>query len=269
MNFEKFIDDFNSAKNANLDFVVVTLVDFKGSVPQIVGARLIVNSNGYFSGTVGGGKLENAAIVKAKSLLNISNMTSTELVTWNLQTDLGMSCGGAVQLFFEVHKKSISWNITVFGAGHVSQELVRLLLRLDCSITCIDSRQEWLSKLPADQKLKTVLKNPMEDYVNEIAEHSFIVCATMGHSTDFPILKKVLEDSKDFPYVGAIGSDLKALKIKKELIEINIDKNKINQLNCPMGEPFGNNTPPEIAISIISQLLKVRDSHNLKKETNL
>lgn len=262
MNFEKFIEDFNSAKDSNLDFVVVTLVDHQGSVPQIVGARLIANAGGYFSGTVGGGKLENAAIQKSKELIN-KNLT-TELITWNLQTDLGMSCGGVVKLFFEVHKKSQIWTITVFGAGHVSQELIRLLLKLECSVTCIDSRKEWLDKLPIDLKLKTVQMNPMEDFVTKILDNSFIVCATMGHSTDFPILKKILTDLKTYPYVGAIGSDLKALKIKKELLDNNIIKNKIDRLFCPMGEPFGNNTPPEIALSIVSQLLKVRDQSYLK-----
>src|SRR5437870_2328973 len=118
MNFEVFLTEFQRAKNWRQAFVVVTLVDAKGSAPQEIGSRLIVNTEGYFAGTVGGGKLEKAAIEKSMAMLE--NKTMTQLLEINLQTDLGMSCGGQVRLFFEAHNPATEWKIAIFGAGHVA-----------------------------------------------------------------------------------------------------------------------------------------------------
>ena len=259
MNFETFLTDFNRAKDNKKSFVVVTLVNSKGSAPQEVGARLIATQDGYFAGTVGGGKLEKAAIEKSIEFLKTGQIGS-HFVEWNLQKDIGMSCGGIVSLFFEIHNLKKIWNIAVFGAGHVSQELIRVLLRLECQITCIDSRAEWLERLPENTKLQKVLMNPMEKFVPQLTSEMFVVSATMGHSTDLPILAAIL-GTKDLPYVGAIGSDVKAKKLRQNLRDLQVDEKKITSFFCPIGEEIGNNTPEEISISIAAQLLRVRTDY--------
>ena len=268
MNFETFLSDFNRAKDNKKSFVVVTLVNSKGSAPQEVGARMIANSDGYFAGTIGGGKLENAAIQKSLEFLK-TGQTGSHFFEWNLQKDIGMSCGGIVSLFFEIHNFKKIWNIAVFGAGHVSQELIRVLLRLECQITCIDSRTEWLQKLPESPKLQKQHVTIMESYVPSLAEDTFVVSATMGHSTDLPILAAILK-TKDLPYVGAIGSDVKAIKLRQNLRDLDINEKKVSSFFCPIGEDIGNNTPEEIAISITAQLLKVRThflAHEAQRQT--
>lgn len=256
MNFEKFLNDLKTVQTSGSSFVVVTFVGSQGSAPQEVGARMLVTDKGYFSGTVGGGKLEKAAIEKGLALLKATD-SKAQLVEWNLQTDLGMSCGGKVNLFFEVHNLSSQWNIVLFGAGHVAQELSRVLLRLECRITCVDSRAEWLEKLPSDSKLNRVLQSPMEGYVSQLTQDQFIVIASMGHSTDLPILKALENCRHPFPYIGVIGSEVKGKKLKAELSGL--------AFHCPMGEPIGNNTPAEIAISISAQLIKYRDLTNERR----
>ncbi len=244
------------AQGLGAPFVVVTLVYTKGSAPQEVGARLIVCEDGYFAGTIGGGKLEMACIEKAQSYLK-SNARGSHFHDWNLQTDIKMSCGGAVGLFFEIHNPKTLWNIVVFGAGHVSQELVRVLLRLECKIKCFDSRDEWLNKLPQDPKLQTQKIQDLPLAVENLDSSSFVVCATMGHATDLPILEKLLSH-KQFSYVGVLGSELKAKKMRQSLLEVGLPQAKLDTFFCPIGEAFGNNTPQEIAISITAQLIKVR-----------
>lgn len=271
MNYEDFLTDFKNAKTELGDFVVVTLTHFQGSAPQILGARMIVGPGGYFSGTVGGGKLEKRAIETAISFFSTDDgstpgstpgsMPSTTplsiSVTWNLQTDLGMSCGGVVSLLFEKQLQSNGWEIAIFGAGHVAQELVRVLLRLSCQITVIDPRKEWLEKLPASRTLKAVLHPSPEDYVSQISNRTFVVVSTMGHATDLPILQKAL--TRGFPFIGAIGSAVKAEKLKRNLLDLGLVMGDLEALHCPIGEPIGNNTPPEIALSIAAQLLRIRD----------
>ncbi len=106
-------------------------------------------------GTVGGGKVENRAIQEAQKMLNES--TAHRLVDWNLQKDIGMTCGGVVSFFFELFEAEHPFHVAVFGAGHIAQEFVRLLLNLDCHISCYDFRQEWLEKLPSSPKIKNSL----------------------------------------------------------------------------------------------------------------
>lgn len=264
MNYETFLSQYEKARSELPAFVVVTLTGFQGSAPQVLGARMIVSQQGYYSGTVGGGKLEKAAIEKSISMLHTKRASAIETCTWNLQKDLNMSCGGSVTLLFEYQSAKSDWQIVIFGAGHVAQELTRVLTRLNCHIQVFDTRPEWIDKLPKGLKnLEAHLTPSLEEKAKTISEHAFVVVATMGHSTDLPVLKELL-NGRPFPYVGAIGSDVKAKKLKAGLLELGIEHAACSALYCPIGEDFGDNTPPEIAISIVSQLLRERDRQRLE-----
>jgi len=252
-NFEDFITAFEKARGTN--FVAITLVHIAGSAPQEVGARCLVSDKGLLAGTVGGGKIEAAAIKFAQELLE-KKETHSLLRKWNLQTDIGMSCGGEVSLFFEAFTQHKTWKIAVFGAGHVAQELIRCLMNLDCEVTVVDHRQEWLDKLPRHRRLQGIHSQTMEDVVDQLPDDTFVAIMTMGHKTDLPILARALR--RNFPYVGNMGSEVKARALKQDLINLNVDKNSIAKMYCPIGENLGGNMPAEIAISITAQLLKVR-----------
>ena len=90
----------------------------------------------------------------------------------------------------------------------------------------------------------------------------------MGHSTDLPILLEILR-TKQFPYLGVIGSKAKAARIKKDIEETGLPSSCKDAFYCPIGLDIGNNHPQEIAISVAAQLLQVRDqlySGSRKKE---
>ena len=237
-------------------YVVVTLIAIRGSAPQIVGAKAIVTDDGLEAGTVGGGKIENAVIKHAQNMLEQNEVTN-EFVVWNLQTDIGMTCGGEVKLFFEMEKRNV-WPIAVYGAGHVAQSLIRLLIQLNCFVTCIDSRSDWIAKLPDHPKLKKIcIANPAESVAVQ-PENTFFVLMSRGHATDLPVLSEILK-TRDAPYVGVIGSDQKASVLRRELKSAGVPAEKIASFFCPIGLPLGNNTPIEIAISVAAQLILKRD----------
>jgi xanthine dehydrogenase accessory factor len=235
-------------------FTMVTLTHVRGSAPQDVGAKMLVTEKGLSFGTVGGGKVEMAAIKKAQDMLTGSIPLQT--VTWNLQTDIGMSCGGEVTFMFEQHLFS-SWPIVIFGAGHVAQALTRLLSQLKCQLTCIDSRPEWINKL---QGVRAIQHPSPKDLVKECSPKSFFISMTMGHTHDVPILLEIFRHAPQCPYVGVIGSDVKGMKIKKELKELGVSDEFLSKLRVPMGLPIGSNDPWEIAVSITAELLQVRDA---------
>ena len=254
-----FCQEFLKLKNSNTPLVVVTLVGIRGSAPQDLGAKIILTKDGLVYGTVGGGKIEAHAINFGinKILLN-SESLQKQSHTWNLQKDIGMTCGGEVTMLFEKEASESSWNIAIFGAGHVSQELTRALIRLDCQLTVIDNRKEWLDKLPKHHKLNTLHKTSMKDAVSTLAKNTYIISMTMGHSYDVPILYEALS-KHSFPYVGVIGSKAKRNSMSVELKKLGLAQEKLEQMICPIGQKIGTNDPAEISISVIAQLLKARD----------
>ncbi len=235
-------------------FVCVTLISARGSIPQEVGAKLLVTHGGPRLGTVGGGKVEAAAISRALSLLAAPEVSPCSLIEWNLQKDIGMTCGGVVGFLFEVfhHQR---WQIVIFGAGHVSQALCRVLVSLDCMVTVYDDRPEYLAMLPTAQNIQKRISSPLETAVEGLPEGAFVVLMTQGHRTDKPILERILL-SRSFPYLGVIGSQSKSAVLRRELHEAGVAGDLV--FRCPIGLALGKNTPEEIAISIAAELLQVR-----------
>lgn len=180
------------------------------------------------------------------------------MVNWNLQRDIGMTCGGEVTFLFEVHHQSF-WSVTIFGAGHVSQSLSRVLLPLSCQLTVVDTREEWINKLPEAVNLKTICTPHMFEEVKNFSSDTYFVLMTQGHAFDLPILEEIFKTHPQAPYIGVIGSDVKALKIKNELKEKKFPSDLISRLHCPMGLTLGTNHPQEIAISISAELIQIRD----------
>ncbi len=260
----EYAQALHDAMKEGAPFVTITLVAIRGSAPQIVGAKAIVDADGLRAGTVGGGGIEAIAIRHAFSLLQPQSPTC-ELKTWNLQTEIGMSCGGEVQFLFERHC-AVDWHIAIFGAGHIVQALVPLLMTLECQVTVMDTRSDWLDRLSPHPKLRT---RPSQDLAGEVASFApgtFFLSITKGHATDRPIVATVLE-ADDVAFVGCIGSKNKAAILRRELGDLGLPEAAVARLQCPLGLPLGNNTPAEIAISIAAQLLHVRDTWQANVES--
>ena len=239
-------------------FVCVTLVDIKGSTPRAQGGRMLVTASGLHSGTVGGGLVEAKVLEFSQEFLQQNELYGqTKFVQWNLNRDIGMSCGGSVKLYFERFNTN-PWKIMIFGAGHVAQALIPLLLTLDCQLTCYDTRREWLDKLPESPKLNKLCVDNLEDNVEQTSEKAFVLIMTHGHRSDFYVVKNFLEQ-KNQPFLGVIGSRSKAATLKKELKKEGLKQNQIEKLFCPLGFSLGGNHPQEIAVSITAQLLYERD----------
>lgn len=242
------------------DFVIVTLLDIKGSAPQNIGAKMLVSSEGLEFGTIGGGKVELHALGVSKKILETNVLQNPSIVTWNLQKDIGMSCGGEVKILFEHYTKP-SWKIVIFGAGHIAQALTRTLAPLNCHITCVDSRKEWLDKFDLERVKIHCIQEP-HTFVKSFDPNSYFLSMTMGHAFDLPILEAIAKTHPHCPYVGVIGSEVKGNKIKTELKNLGIDQHFLEKLKVPMGLSIGSNDPWEIAISITAELLLIRDANN-------
>jgi xanthine dehydrogenase accessory factor len=237
---------------------VVTVASARGSIPQEIGAKALVDGNGLICGTIGGGRVEAHGISKACELLKAGTNTRALLETVNLNRDLGMTCAGEMTLFYEVYRPALAWRVYVFGAGHISQRLIRLLIELDCNIVCFDTRQEWIERLPRSSKLECRHVNAFADGVKAVLPEAFVLVMTMGHATDVPVLEALSQSGTETAFIGVIGSDSKAATLRHELQERGLPPGFIDHITCPVGEKIGGNTPPEIAVSVLAQLIRVR-----------
>jgi xanthine dehydrogenase accessory factor len=237
------------------DLVVVTVAATRGSVPGAMGAKMIVTRDRSPCGTVGGGRIEARALTEAAELLD-SRDEVTRLHCWNLQRDIGMTCGGEMTLLFERLAAKPPWHLVLFGAGHVVQALVPVLLPLACRIEVIDTRANWLERLPRAENLAVHRVDAFELGVARVTGSSFVLSITQGHATDVPVLREVLVRFPEIPFLGAIGSASKRAALLRDLRTAGIAEDLLEKIICPLGLPLGGNDPHEIAISIAAQLLE-------------
>lgn len=260
---QEYFNKLSELLNSNTPFVSATVVDSVGSVPGETGTKMLVTSAGWYYGTVGGGKVEKKAIDECLRLLQLpANSSRTSFVNWSLHKDVGMTCGGSVKIYFERHQAKL-WQIVVFGAGHVASEVINLLIRFNCEVTCYDPRPEWVERLPHSSKLRTFVEPNMPSVVASIPDDAFVLLITMGHSTDSPILIEILK-TRSFPYLGVIGSEAKRARLKQDIEQAGLPVECAERFFCPMGLPIGSNEPAEIAVSITAQLLEQRDKQSAK-----
>jgi xanthine dehydrogenase accessory factor len=246
---------------ARQPYVLIQVLGGRGSVPADIGSRLLFQPGRPLLGTVGGGRIEAAALRRAAELLAGATPDAVRLEekTWNLQRDIGMTCGGEVHLLWEVHNAR-PWTVAIFGAGHVVQALMPVLLPLPVTLYCSDERAEWIARLPQTPNLHAGVREEPASLVAELPSGAFILSITQGHRTDVPVLLQAL-GRDDFPFVGCIGSKAKAATLRAELRGLGVAEEALQRLVCPVGLPLGSNHPQEIAISIAAQLLQERDSN--------
>ncbi len=255
-----FVERLAELARSGAPFVSVTMVDAIGSTPQDTGSKMLVTSGGLHSGTVGGGKVEFKAIQHAQTMLaeQGGDAVPHKLVEWNLQRDVGMTCGGVVKLYFEAYNHC-DWQIVIFGAGHVAGAVVQCLAPLECRTTCIDSREEWLAKIPDRERLAKVCTADLPAHVASLSNDAFVLCMTMGHATDRPVLVEIFRQGRTFPYLGVIGSRAKRSVLVRELTAAGFSKEQAEAFHCPIGLPLGTNQPGEIAVSVVAELIQERD----------
>jgi xanthine dehydrogenase accessory factor len=180
-----------------------------------------------------------------------------EIVRYELLRDLNMVCGGAATLFYEISALP-NWNIALFGAGHVAQATLLLLCTFECSLTCIDPRDDWLAKIASQPNMCKVLVAEPAEFVSKLPAGTFYLCMSQGHATDLPIVREILRRG-DAAFIGVIGSEPKSRTLRSTLIKEGFDELMVERIHCPIGLPIGSNSPPEIAVSIAAQLLQERD----------
>ncbi|RLB28003.1 MAG: XdhC/CoxI family protein [Deltaproteobacteria bacterium] len=145
----------------------------------------------------------------------------------------------------------------VFGGGHVSREIVPLASRVGFKVVVIDDREAF-AKAESFPGAREVFQYSFNDVMEKIpvGDSSYLVIVTRGHMHDKTVLSQALRS--DARYIGMIGSKRKKKIIFEKLLQEGFIHKDLERVHSPIGLDIGAETPEEIAISIVAQLIKVR-----------
>lgn len=235
-------------------FSLVTIVNADGSSPGKPGFKMLVTRSGETIGTVGGGTLE---YFLTKEAIKAIEEEKPKFITKEL-IELGMKCGGGITAFIDVI--GIKDRIYIFGAGHIGYSLYKFLSHLPFQIIVIDDREEF-AKEERFPNAKVFKENMVDFAVNmDIKERDFIVVVSRAHVIDFGVIREILKKDKEPFYLGLIASKNKAKEFKEKLKEEGFSQERIDKIHSPIGLEINAITPDEIAISIIAEIIKVKNS---------
>lgn len=244
--------EMSQLSSAGRPFVLATVVETGGSCPQKAGAKIVVLPDGSLRGTVGGGAIEHLIVQEALGLLR--DGAATRLVRSNLTHDLGMCCGGTMTVFLE--RIAPGERLLLFGAGHVAKALYELARAAGFQVAVADARPEWLNaeRFPEAQRLPG---DPLEAARTAPTDEGTFVCVmTHDHGLDQDLVQILARRPRR--YLGMIGSQRKAEKLRSRLEQLGFTGEEIARVRSPMGVAIGAQSPEEIAVSIVAEMVAVR-----------
>lgn len=237
--------------------VLCTIIRSQGSTPRHAGSKMLVYADGSISGSIGGGELESRTISSALELLKSGQ---TQVLEYNMSEpergDPGV-CGGWVEIYMEpiIPKPTL----IVVGAGHVGRAVAHLADWLGFALVVSDDRPEFLDAeaFPqADQLIHCRLED-VGQHIN-INEWTYIVLTTRSVDIDVPGLPNLLDSPA--AYIGVIGSKRRWETTRQQLKQLGIDPEKLKRVRSPMGIDIAAETPQEIALSIMAEIIQIRRS---------
>ena len=240
----------------NESAALCTVVKSIGSTPRHVGSKMLVYPDMSLIGTVGGGDLENRVLTEA--LLAMGD-GQTRLLSYTMadpsRGDPGV-CGGTVEVFVEPILPPAM--IVVIGAGHVGKAVVHLAKWLGFRVAVSDDRPEFCNP-EATPGADAYYPVPMEELPEHLKlnKRSYIVITSRGSNVDAQGLPGLLE--ADSAYIGVIGSKRRWLTTVKALKAKGVSDEKIARVHSPMGLELNAETPEEIAVSIMAEILMLKD----------
>lgn len=145
----------------------------------------------------------------------------------------------------------------LFGGGHVSLSVAHVARTAGFRIVVVDDRPAFASaeRFPeADRTLVLPLESALAHL--PVDRNSYIVAVTRGHQHDEPIIEQAIRTPA--AYVGMIGSRRKVALMRRRLLERGATMDQLDQVHAPIGLSIGADSPGEIAVSIVAQMIEVR-----------
>jgi xanthine dehydrogenase accessory factor len=235
---------------------LATIVEVNGSIPSFQTAKLLVREDGSLVGTIGGGCVEAEVWNAAREVMQTGkarNMSFT--LGQDAAYDNGLICGGQLEVFVECI--SPQPGALVFGGGHISKSLAKVLDLAGFRVSIVDNRQAYANK----ERFPEAAEIHADEYEEvfprlSINDSTYIVIVTRGHRDDMRVLRWAI--GTEARYIAMIGSRRKTIGVVKELEKEGIPRTAFDRVFAPMGLEIGAVSPEEIAISVGAEMIAMR-----------
>jgi xanthine dehydrogenase accessory factor len=238
---EHILIQLAQALSAKEPAALVTVIETKGATPAKAGAQLVLFHNGTTTGTVGGGKLESSILEDARKDLaeRICGLRHYQL-TEEGQDSIGTLCGGEVTVFVQAYFPPPQ--LVIVGGGHIGRPLKIMGEVAGFEVTVVDVA-------PGRATVRELEK------IN-LSCDSYVVLITTDHISDEAAMRLTLKTSA--PYIGMIGSVAKCRTILDHLRADGFSATSLERAYAPIGLDLGGNSPNEIAVGILAEVIACR-----------
>lgn len=255
-----FLKKLQELVSKNVEFWTATVIKSEGHTPAKPGMKMIIETDGNISGTVGGGDIEKKVI----DYIMVSRPEKSLLLDYNLGTDAEnsepttMICGGLQSVFIEPN--NVKPLLYIIGGGHCGNALSEIAVKTEFSVKILDNREDLFKMIKNSfAEVKIIDYDNIEKHIL-FSKNIYIVIVTHSHQFDEFVLEKLIE--KEFRYLGMIGSKKKVREILENMIKKGFKSELVKQVFSPIGFDIGSHTPEEIAVSVMAQIIAVRNGKN-------
>lgn len=232
------------------------VVRSQGSTPRNASSKMLVYSDGSIVGTVGGGEMESRVLQEALKAIQDGRPRMLEYsMTDPSRGDPGV-CGGQLEVFVEpIKPKPV---LLVIGAGHVGQAVAYLADWLGFHVVVNDDRPEFCSPevIPQARQFYPVPMSQVPEKM-KITPWTYIVLTTRGVDIDVEGMPTLLDTPA--AYLGVIGSKRRWTTTREKLLEMGVSEEKLAAVHSPIGLELRAETPEEIAVSIMAEIIMLRN----------
>lgn len=249
-------DAVTAALEGGAPVLVATVVAAPAGSEALVGEKMLVRRDGSTEGGLGSETLEAAVKREADDAFRRHSVETLAFSHDGRVVTRAESRGGpAVQVLMEVHERPAT--LLVIGGGHVGKALATIGNMCGFSVAVVDDRPEYANpeRFPeADKITRGRFDEVLADY--PVDENTYVVCVTRGHKHDEVSLRAVVGTRA--AYVGMIGSKRRVAAVLQHLLEEGADAEAIGRVHTPIGLDIGAETPEEIAVSIMAEVIMTR-----------
>jgi len=243
--------------------VMATVVGRGGSAPQVLGAKLLYFGAADVLGTVGGGAIEQAVLDACETVLKSGR---PQTVAKDLMRDLGMCCGGQMEVFVERIQAQLRLHLV--GAGHVGQAVAQVAVVAGYEVHVYDDRDDLLEHSAfVGSTVHCAEADETSKHITAADPRDAFLIMTRDHLLD----ERALADVVQLPhaYIGMIGSRRKVYRLLARMMRRFDERGKarpdMSKVRAPIGLDLGGRAPGEIAVSVLAELLATRHGGTARK----
>ncbi len=234
-------------------FAVATITGHTGSVPRRV-AKMVIQPNGSTVGTIGGGCVETEVVGSAIKLLK-EGAKGVRVDSYDLIEEdfggVGMNCGGKVEVAIEIIEPTPK--LLIIGSGHMAQAVSRIGKMLEFDIIILDPMAKKQDFPDAEQVITDFVEAGFPKI--SIDGSTYVVILTQ-HKDDVPALTASLKTSAG--YIGMIASRRRVALVFSQMLKQGFTEEQLSRVYSPVGLDIGAETPEEIAVSIMAEVVKIK-----------